>query len=183
MSAPNLPPEWVEIRYREIVPVRPGSSQVDSVETWKPFRVMSAADWDRGILVVCDDAGQSKQIKLDANHRMADRITASAPAPAQIQSRSYTMSAKHTPGPWVFDTSNDGESVKASNGNYIIEDVYHADYVSGSTADRRLIAAAPELLEALQDMVDYYGTASADVEALTKARAAIAKATGQDAQA
>lgn len=88
------------------------------------------------------------------------------------------MSAKHTPGPWVFDTSNDGESVKASNGNYIIEDVYHADYVSGSTADRRLIAAAPDLLEALEKALpDLSG------QDLLRARAAIAKATGQDAQA
>jgi len=38
---------------------------------------------------------------------------------------------------------------------------------------------APELLEALQAMIDYYGSASANVEALTAARAAIAKATGE----
>ena len=52
-----------------------------------------------------------------------------------------------------------------------------------SMANARLIAAAPELLDALKDMLDYYGTASANVEFLTKARAAIAKATGQDAKA
>lgn len=36
-----------------------------------------------------------------------------------------------------------------------------------------------ELLKALIDMVDYYGTASAHVEPLDAARTAIAKATGE----
>ena len=36
-----------------------------------------------------------------------------------------------------------------------------------------------ELLAALQGMVDYYGTASANVEPLDAARTAIAKATGE----
>jgi hypothetical protein len=47
-------------------------------------------------------------------------------------------------------------------------------------ANARLIAAAPELLEACKAMIDYYGSASANVEALTAARAAIAKATGEN---
>lgn len=90
------------------------------------------------------------------------------------------MSANHTPGPWVVShkkrhkiTKESGlvlaNAVKCSNPNY--------------EANARLIAAAPELLDALKDMLDYYGTASANVEFLTKARAAIAKATGQDAKA
>lgn len=36
-----------------------------------------------------------------------------------------------------------------------------------------------ELLEALIDMVDYYGTASANVQQLDAAKSAIAKATGE----
>lgn len=78
MSAPSLPPEWVEIRYRELVPVAGLLGRVDTVDTWKPFRVVSAADWDHGILVVHDDAGQLTKIKLDANHRRADWLAASA---------------------------------------------------------------------------------------------------------
>jgi hypothetical protein len=48
-----------------------------------------------------------------------------------------------------------------------------------SLANTRLIAAAPELLEALKAMLDYYGSHTARVEAQDKARAAIARAEGE----
>ena len=44
---------------------------------------------------------------------------------------------------------------------------------------KRLQVVNKELLESLKGMVDYYGTASARVEQLDSARAAIAKATGE----
>lgn len=189
MSAPNLPPEWVEIRFRECVPVVGQLGRVDSVETWKPFRVMSAADWDRGILVVCDDAGQSKQIKLDANHRRADRITASAPAPAQSQSRSSHMSAKHTPGPWTtdhkdHDAPHQDIKIKAGNHHTIctvwIDDAPVRDFNAMQEANARLIAAAPELLETLEYLARRPTQSN---QWLDEVLEVIAKATGQDAQA
>ena len=89
------------------------------------------------------------------------------------------MSAKHTPGPWrELHTCIDD-----SRGYQICHIDLHGKSEAERDANRRLIAAAPELLDALKDMLDYYGTASANVEFLTKARAAIAKATGQDAKA
>lgn len=199
MSAPSLPPEWVEIRFRECVPVAGQLGRVDSVETWKPFQVVSAADWDRGILVVCDDAGQSKQIKLDANHRMADRITASAPAPAQSQSRSSPMSAKHTQGPWIYGWGGGVLLVFDAKGGPTIAGIPYNDEKDSplAEANARLIAAAPELLEALQlalkaleaigeemTVGDRYTNAGQYLlDSLNPARAAIAKATGQNAQA
>lgn len=81
------------------------------------------------------------------------------------------MSAKHTPGPW---TQHEGE-VRAKNYGLISRSYYGKPDGEG-VANARLIAAAPELLQALQGMVDYYGTASANIEALEAARAALAKA-------
>lgn len=82
---------------------------------------------------------------------------------------------KHTPGPW------------RTNGCYISSnygEVGHAYWVSSmpdgmSEANARLIAAAPELLEALQAIIDGPGldcVPDNDVQALISS--AIAKATG-----
>ena len=93
------------------------------------------------------------------------------------------METKHTPGPWMFDATLKGDG--SFGGSYIVSnnakrtwplaEVYSED-------NARLIAAAPELLEALMDALK-------DLEALSqwdnasacarKARAAIAKATGK----
>lgn len=86
---------------------------------------------------------------------------------------------KYTPGPWTI-----AETVKTAriDGARLIRPVDHKNYEYGATAilstseaDARLIAAAPELLEALQAMLDDQRDASLPV--LEKARAAIAKAT------
>ncbi len=91
---------------------------------------------------------------------------------------------RHTPAPWKrefnrikSDHRSIARLIQSSNGDY-------------STADGDLIAAAPDLLEVLQDFLNYVRTeqnstdgavqySSSQIDRLAfKARAAIAKATG-----
>ena len=87
---------------------------------------------------------------------------------------------KHTPGPWAIEN---GRCIYG-RGNFIkpfvasVEDD-HND--AETAANARLIAAAPDMYHALQDLIAYLGV---DVdngldELLTNARDAIAKATGK----
>ena len=58
--------------------------------------------------------------------------------------------------------------------------VFHDDKrITGVVGDARLIAAAPDLLEALEWMVNNLGAHPGNIESV--ARAAIAKATGEKA--
>ncbi len=89
----------------------------------------------------------------------------------------------HTPGPWemIKEIGNDGGlSCKIVSGNKaVIALAKHAD--GNKEANARLIAAAPELLEALIDLLDdsdEYDKRPIGIVA-AKARAAIAKATGK----
>ena len=104
------------------------------------------------------------------------------------------MSAKHTPGPWLTDRR------KAHTGQ--IATIHHClnnDWIEIWTdkwaetglgegeqeANARLIAAAPELLDALQCLVDLMPDPELDIDAVQreqviKAKAAIAKATNPD---
>lgn len=84
------------------------------------------------------------------------------------------MKAKHTPGPWVADGSEITTAtwVCGADGKRIC--TMRPSFADWSNA--RLIAAAPELLEALKDLVariDEYGSPIS----ASFARAAIAKAT------
>ena len=97
--------------------------------------------------------------------------------------------AKHTLGLWVAGIDGRHHAV-------ILEDERIAAYCGivgalddeESAANARLIAAAPELLEALRELIGWIPNAStlermgfhtdAPVKAHAKARAAIAKATG-----
>jgi hypothetical protein len=89
---------------------------------------------------------------------------------------------KHTPGPWV---AFQRDKEKGTNYYRILlhnhpdqQGVYGQDSLCGycGEANARLIAAAPELLEALKEI------AMETTEAWTRwrARAAIAKATGEE---
>jgi hypothetical protein len=92
---------------------------------------------------------------------------------------------KHTPGPWILDfphPGTDGESLVSPSYHFV--DAGKGYYPNGfglslvaSEADARLIAAAPELLEALemaQLWLDYDGRYD-----MQKINAAIAKAKGE----
>lgn len=103
------------------------------------------------------------------------------------------MTAKHTPGPWTVlpeEADKDylrirgtrlGGRYKVANvhmprlweSHYVLRDRANAE--SGSNA--RLIAAAPELLEALQFVMTASGEQLST--AFEQAQAAIAKATGE----
>lgn len=97
---------------------------------------------------------------------------------------------KGTPGPWVLDAEHFGNINHISHEYHFIEAgcgfINNATgkgfSISGCifTEDARLITAAPDLLEALQNMVEaYQHEASIDNPALLEARMAIDKALGK----
>ena len=95
--------------------------------------------------------------------------------------------SRHTPGSWRIATNYAGKA------NHIVGDAYTPICSFGVTVRRnccsaaiehnaRLIAAAPELLEALTDCVEHmHWTQPQGEAALKKAKAAIAKATRSEA--
>ena len=67
------------------------------------------------------------------------------------------MSAQHTPGPWEYVT---GPSLKGryhsvhAADEYMVCECWDGDDEGQQEADARLIAATPELLEALEDVLE-----------------------------
>jgi hypothetical protein len=111
---------------------------------------------------------------------------------ANIYRRDQTMSTLHTPGPW--ETTRDGwiypadyaERVSANKFDAALAKAYGVSDQARANAD--LIAAAPELLDALQQCVAAYrehrdqqptGHLWPDPNHIFHACYAIAKATGQ----
>ena len=97
------------------------------------------------------------------------------------------METKHTPGPWKVFRTNAGEldSITTMNGLRVAGTVTFYGNNQGE-ANARLIAAAPELLEAAVACVNhvrgYHDTLSdGELEVLNLCQAAIAKATGEQA--
>lgn len=103
--------------------------------------------------------------------------------------------SKHTPGPWIAREPSDGDEWffghRLRNGIYgkqiVVSDsrdneicVYSGN-TDGEIANARLIAAAPDLLEACIEILaemQVWETDQGTHPAATKARAAIVKATG-----
>ena len=97
--------------------------------------------------------------------------------------------AKHTPGPWHIDENGSSISSDAVTDLALLNMVNvrfswgGSDFATKShrLANARLIAAAPELLEALQDLLRVAKRELADPEdcgAINSAESAISKATG-----
>lgn len=86
------------------------------------------------------------------------------------------MEQQHTPGPWQIGEADDGFFVANGVDHDICQRV-------NTSADARLIAAAPDLLEALWAMVTSFHAVeymeSHMQDSANMARAAIAKATGE----
>lgn len=101
------------------------------------------------------------------------------------------MGAKHTDGPWAFECGDHSHRyVHVTDAD---DRTVHYKYAAAGPneaardeANARLIASAPDLLEALKRMVEIdddevvMDTASVK-ERLSAARAAIARATGEEA--
>lgn len=93
--------------------------------------------------------------------------------------------AQHTPGPWSHgELSGD---ILDPRGRSICEildangEPHGGVPIKQAEANARLIAAAPELLNALKEMLrSMVGRHDESVPAVERARAAIAKATGED---
>ncbi|THB29045.1 hypothetical protein [Providencia sp. MGF014] len=97
------------------------------------------------------------------------------------------MELKHTPAPWKYTIRNANEIMTTFHG-VTIGDVYLDITTANQKADARLIAAAPELLESLRELVSAMERYEIDVgesaptkhkKMMKKAKAAIAKALGQ----
>jgi hypothetical protein len=103
-----------------------------------------------------------------------------------------------TPGPWRIDETahhdcgygRSSNAIVGKNGEPVVlfdpSDGEYAEALDPRSADARLIAAAPDLLEALEFMLSVFNETYPDVaddeedrEAWAKARAAIRKATGE----
>lgn len=99
--------------------------------------------------------------------------------------------SKHTPAPWVVHFRTDGSSYISmgdpNKGPHKAADLFlTADGGESDLADARLIATAPDMLEALDAIANHYdqtgysgGWKSLALEMAEVARVAIAKATGE----
>jgi hypothetical protein len=93
------------------------------------------------------------------------------------------MSTQHTPGPWRVVKSWEDFMVEGPNGEEIIWQDGNYDTPTIKLEDARLMAAAPDLLEALEKYMAAGAGNSTDFqlqrEAFFAALAAIAKATNK----
>lgn len=97
--------------------------------------------------------------------------------------------SRHTPGPWTYEQTHNDDIIWAGNFE-VATMVYDRNVVPAVEANARLIAAAPDMLEALEllvgelryvpDVKEYAKEANAEIDRVDAiARAAIAKARGE----
>lgn len=93
------------------------------------------------------------------------------------------MSA-HTPGPWTIDWNVSRLDIFSADAATLVATLRRSALSPGiddtAKANARLIAAAPDMLEALQKLcaIQEYGDVASWASEWDEARAAIAKATG-----
>lgn len=96
------------------------------------------------------------------------------------------MTTKYTPGPWRVTSAGFDEGTEVNEATYVVAADPHMEL---SLANARLIAAAPELVEALRRLLDARDKDvttgrlqfSSDPEAANTARAILAKIDGEQA--
>lgn len=87
--------------------------------------------------------------------------------------------AQHTPGPWHFDRH--GYALYVNSGNTLVAALsMDGKHLETSEANARLIAAAPNLLEVLRQIISDGLHCDVVPHLQRKARAAIRQATGQE---
>ena len=100
------------------------------------------------------------------------------------------METKFTPGPWIFyadlpSTEPNWHLVTTANKLRVLANVHIEPRSAMDLANARLIAAAPELFEALEWALRQIDVVMIETEAAQQrydaARAALAKATGEQA--
>lgn len=84
---------------------------------------------------------------------------------------------KHTPGPWKTVVNHNGDIMICDKKNFVVGEIADVfpEHVDGNA---NLIAAAPDLLEALKGCIDDPDYCAKRPLVTAKARAAIAKAEG-----
>ena len=90
------------------------------------------------------------------------------------------MSAKHTPGPWTAHHDHGWLVVESSNGDMLIK-IEKGSAAKKHMADAILIAAAPDLLEALKacdEAMSYMSEYDIPITLPAQVKAAISKAIG-----
>jgi hypothetical protein len=90
------------------------------------------------------------------------------------------MKAQHTPGPWKYEVAT--RTIRSEPANYWLASMNSWDGAVNHEANARLIAAAPEMLEALKAVVreDFTKiTINRWMQLIDSSLAAIAKAEGR----
>ena len=83
----------------------------------------------------------------------------------------------HSTGPWIFNKKEKVWTISDASGYPMMGNERYYPWVPSDEADWNLIAAAPDLLEALKDALNVLDATGAN-DAANAVRAAIAKAEG-----
>ena len=85
----------------------------------------------------------------------------------------------HTPGPWNLERDCNGVPEFVFGGDVCVCDF---GIEAPKPEDARLIAAAPELYEALENLIDFLFHGKKDRQMILRAKAALAKARGEEGE-